>query len=99
MSYATLLNTYVIWLVRTFVSMLLHKWTFWVALSFIAAGLLLLESTGWVMQPGVSVGRRFLLFGNLLILTQIIVSVLVILRTTYEGVRYGYDEGRLNAIR
>lgn len=75
-----------------FTSLVLHRKTFWVALALWFAGSVVSE-TIWIgtSEFGFELGLTGL--GNLLIMTLILTSMAVILRSAYEGWRYGYAEG------
>jgi hypothetical protein len=74
----------------TLTSQLLRKELFWVALALFFGGTLVPDT---VYVGTLELGTVVSALGGLLITAQIIVSIIVILRASYEGWRYGYAEG------
>jgi hypothetical protein len=71
-------------------STLLRSELFWIALALFFGGLLV-PKTVYIGALGLRTVISAL--GGLLITAQIVVSIIVILRASYEGWRYGYVEG------
>jgi hypothetical protein len=76
----------------TLTSHLLRKETFWIALALLFGGSLVPRT---VSVGSFELAAVIYTLGSLLIAAQIIVSIIVILRTSYEGWRYGYVEGQI----
>jgi hypothetical protein len=73
----------------TLTSQLLRKELFWVALALFFGGTLMPKTVYIGAEPRTVIAA----LGGLLITSQIIISIIVILRASYEGWRYGYAEG------
>lgn len=76
----------------TLTSNLLRGELFWIALALLFGGAFVPKT---VSIGSLELGTVISAIGGLLITVQIIVSIIVILRTSYEGWRYGYAEGRV----
>ena len=76
----------------TLTSQLLRKELFWIALALLFGGAFLPKTVS-IGNP--ELGTVIYALGGLLIAVQIVTSIIVILRTSYEGWRYGYVEGQI----
>jgi hypothetical protein len=74
----------------TLVSQLLRTELFWIALALFFGATLVPDT---VYVGTVELGTVVSSLGGLLITVQIAASIIVILRASYEGWRYGYAEG------
>lgn len=77
-----------------FTELILHPKAFWVAMALFVAGSVVPETIR-IGTTEVGIARGLTGLGSLLITTLVFVSMTVILRTAYEGWRYGYAEGRI----
>lgn len=75
-----------------FTDLILRRETFWVAVALWFAGSVVPE-TIWIGTSEFGFELGLIRLGSLLIAALVFVSMAVILRTAYEGWRYGYAEG------